>query len=64
MARDFFLSDYLFFVGLGRMEWAHMPDYLVGVDQKIPHFMFLREVNTTVRSGIESRFDIMGFYHE
>lgn len=49
----------------GEMERAHVTDYYIGVDQKIPDWlikvMFLGEVETVVRSGIKSRFGIMGF---
>ena len=40
-------------------------DYLIGVDQKIPDWLmkrvFLGEVEAAIRSGIKSRFGILGF---
>ena len=42
-----------------------MIDYLVGADQKIPDWSikitFLGEGEPTIRSGIESRFGVVGF---
>ena len=42
-----------------------MTDYLTGVDQKIPHWlitmMFLGKADTTIRSGMKSRFGVVGF---
>ena len=47
------------------MERAQETDYLLGTDQKIPDWLikttFLGKVKTTGRSGITSRFGIMGF---
>ena len=41
-----------------------MTDYLVGAENKIPDWpikiTFLGKVETAIRSGIKSRFDIMG----
>ena len=46
-------------------EEAHMPDYLIGTDQKIPEWLikltFLGKVETATRSGVKSRFGSMGF---
>lgn len=45
-------------------EWAHVTDYIIGADQKIPEWLiritFLGKVKTTSKSGIKSRFG-MGF---
>ena len=46
---------------MGMLESAHETDYLIGVDQKIPGWLFLREVGIAIRSGIKSRFGILGF---
>lgn len=42
---------------MGMVERAHVTDYLIGVDQKIPDWLSLREVGTAIRSGFKSRFD-------
>lgn len=39
-----------------------MTDYLIGVDQKIPDWLFLGEVGTAIRRGIKSRFDKVSTY--
>lgn len=53
------------FLLLCEMERLHVPDYLIGTDQKIPDWLikiaFLGKLKTAVRSGIESRFGIVGF---
>lgn len=42
-----------------------MTDYLLGVDQKVPDWLimiiFLGEFEKAIRSGIKSRFRVMGF---
>lgn len=47
------------------MERAQVTDDLLGIDQKIPDqqtkITFLDKVETAIRSGIESRFSVMGF---
>ena len=44
---------------------AHVTDYLTGADQKIPDWptkiTFLGKAETKIRSGIKSRFGILGF---
>lgn len=47
---------------MGMLERAHETDYLIGVDQKIPDWLFLREVGIAIRSGIKSRFDKVSTY--
>lgn len=47
------------------MERAQVVDYFIGTDQKIPDWLnkvlSLGEVQVAIRSGIKSRFSIMGF---
>ena len=42
-----------------------LTDFLIGADQKIPNCLititFLEEAKTAIRSGIKSRFGILGF---
>lgn len=46
------------------MERAHRTDFLIGADQKIPHWFIkirlLGKVKTAIKSGIKSRSGIMG----
>lgn len=47
------------------MERAYLTSYLMVLEQKIPYWgikvLVLREVETVVRSGIQSEFGIMDF---
>ena len=61
-SKDFYCAGHLFLWGIDK---AHMTDYLIGADQKILDWLiktvFLGENATAIRSGIRSRFCIMGF---
>lgn len=48
----------------GRIERAHVTDWLIAVDQKVPDWLikiiFLAIVKGAIRSDIKSKFGIMG----
>lgn len=52
------------FLTKGSLEMASVTDYLTGMNQKIPDWFLkitlLVKVKTATRSGIKSRFAIMG----
>lgn len=55
----------LVFLMIGWRERAHVTDYLIDVDQTIPHWwnktIFLGDVEIAIRSGSKTEFGIMGF---
>ena len=63
--RDLYHADCLFFLGGWQVERVHMTGYFLDVDQEIQGWLnkiiFLRHVETAVKSGIKSRFGIMVF---
>lgn len=53
------------FLLIGLRKRAHITDYLIDADQKIPHWwmktVFLGDVEIAIRSGSKTEFGIMGF---
>lgn len=63
--KGFYYEDCLFCVHIGEWKWRCAQLTLLMIDQKIPYWlikiMFLGKDETAIRSGIKSRFGIMGF---